>query len=366
MATASAPPRLPGTLNMPVTLDEQSHRFGPRLANMPAALFQAIPTGFGWLDETCGGGLIAQDLILIAGKQNVGKTTIALQIARNIAAWAHTNEFPLAPMLVSYEHDSWDMYSRLLCMESFIQDPKKPLSYWEISEAIRRVKQTHHTTSGKPFIDLLFSELPPQAARALHEVSKYSGHLLLEYGNRAFTAVDVIETIMDFYRTERKLHIIPILDYLQTIPPPIALAEHAISAPDVVNMVNINKLKDLAVSFNVPIIAVAAVDAEALKKQRPVHLEDIFGPIQSQYAIDRGLIINPDVVLAENGADSIRLSKVRLALEKNRKGPSELEYSHVRHGHAFFIEPDGEEVALEESFQQDRARIQRSQVEQEA
>ena len=42
-------------------------------------------TGFGGLDQLIGGGLRAGSLILLAGPQGLGKSTFALQLARNTA-----------------------------------------------------------------------------------------------------------------------------------------------------------------------------------------------------------------------------------------------------------------------------------------
>lgn len=51
-----------------------------------AATAHTWPTGFAALDEVLGGGLHAGELTLLGGSQGLGKTTFALQIARNVAA----------------------------------------------------------------------------------------------------------------------------------------------------------------------------------------------------------------------------------------------------------------------------------------
>src|SRR5258705_12187157 len=47
---------------------------------------QAVPLGFTPLDKTIGTGLRAGELLLIGGAQGTGKTTMALQMARNVAS----------------------------------------------------------------------------------------------------------------------------------------------------------------------------------------------------------------------------------------------------------------------------------------
>src|SRR5439155_1318119 len=47
--------------------------------------YQPVPLGFTPLDKTIGAGLRAGELLLIGGAQGTGKTTMALQMARNVA-----------------------------------------------------------------------------------------------------------------------------------------------------------------------------------------------------------------------------------------------------------------------------------------
>src|SRR5215831_4535708 len=55
------------------------------LAIVSAGSFRSVPTGFLPLDDVLGGGLHPGDLIFIAGGPGTGKTTMSLQIARNLA-----------------------------------------------------------------------------------------------------------------------------------------------------------------------------------------------------------------------------------------------------------------------------------------
>ncbi len=280
--------------------------------------------------------------MLIAGRQNVGKTIIALQIARNIASWAQENGHPLMPWVLSYEHDDWDLLSRLLCMESLIQmrevgsAQQKPLSYWEINRAVREIKRELEGKGERldRLLDLLFARLPAVAMQALMAISRYMPNLMLSLGDRTHTTVQAIEEVIVHYKKHLGIYILPVIDYLQTIPPPISLVQQAIGNPDIVHARNIGLIKDLGMRHHVPVIAVAAIEDAALKAQRPVHIEDIFGPIQAQYTPDRVIILNPDSFEGDG-------AKIRLSLEKNRRGPSEFEWRHERLGAQFYIEPGG-------------------------
>jgi hypothetical protein len=44
-------------------------------------------------------------------------------------------------------------------------------------------------------------------------------------------------------------------------------------------------------------------------------------------------------------------------VEKNRRGPVPLEWRHKFEGGVFYIDPKGEEIAFEDSYQKDRVNI---------
>ena len=73
---------------------------------------QPAPTGFAMLDRTISGGLKPGELMLIGGAQGLGKTTLTLQMARNMAA-AGANV-----LYVCYEHEERFLLTRLLALES--------------------------------------------------------------------------------------------------------------------------------------------------------------------------------------------------------------------------------------------------------
>ena len=72
-----------------------------------------IPLGMAPLDRMLGGGLRPGELMLIGGAQGTGKTTMALQMARNVAASGQAYV-----LYVNFEHDDADMLNRLIAMES--------------------------------------------------------------------------------------------------------------------------------------------------------------------------------------------------------------------------------------------------------
>jgi len=84
-----------------------------------------------------------------------------------------------------------------------------------------------------------------------------------------------------------------------------------------------------------------------------VHLEDMQASSLMQYEPGTALILNRD----DPGEDGVR--QVRFSLEKNRMGPSELEWRHQYHGEVFSFSREGEAVSQEESWQKERLPTKR-------
>ena len=77
------------------------------------AEYQPVPLGFTPLDKTIGLGLRAGELLLIGGAQGTGKTTMALQMARNVASGGQANV-----LYICFEHDEQYLLNRLIAMMS--------------------------------------------------------------------------------------------------------------------------------------------------------------------------------------------------------------------------------------------------------
>ena len=75
--------------------------------------YQPVPLGFTPLDKTIGGGLRAGELLLIGGAQGTGKTTMAVQMARNIVMGGQASV-----LYVCFEHDEEYLLNRIIAMES--------------------------------------------------------------------------------------------------------------------------------------------------------------------------------------------------------------------------------------------------------
>jgi replicative DNA helicase len=78
----------------------------------PESSVRIWPTGFPLLDDVLGGGLRAGALNVLAGPQGQGKTTMALQMARNAVAAGR------AAIFFSFELDAEALLQRLIALES--------------------------------------------------------------------------------------------------------------------------------------------------------------------------------------------------------------------------------------------------------
>ena len=349
---------LPSSIKTPQPLSTVFKGFNTRLANRPAALFRPIPLGIETLDKAFSGGVHPTDLTIIAGRQNVGKTIFITQIASNIARWAAEHQYPIVPWICCYEHDEWELFTRLLCMESWRVDPANPVSYKTIIDAIVKVKEKEENQ--EDIITHLFEELPSSATEAMTEISKYFDHLILYYGQRHILSVENIQTIIRAYEKEHHQVLIPIMDYLQTIPPEIRMIQHAYDplSGHLIIKRNLEALKNMCIELQIPALVVAAVDNEALSRPGPVHIEDVAGPEETSYTVDSGIILNYDVVKGASISNAEnRKASIRISVEKNRRGPVPLEWRHKFEGGAFYIDPKGEGIAFEDSYQKDRVNI---------
>ena len=122
-----------------VDVDQQLTTVGASLARSDERMLtgrnaagRVWKTGFGGLDPLIGGGMRAGSLILLAGPQGLGKSTFALQVARNNAATGR-------PVLYfSYEHDAEDMTQKLIAMEAGELDDSDQVRMNSIRVDLRR------------------------------------------------------------------------------------------------------------------------------------------------------------------------------------------------------------------------------------
>src|SRR5689334_19527860 len=77
-----------------------------------------VPPGFSVLDDVLEGGFRSGELVLLGGPQGLGKTTMVMQMVRNVVRSGGT------AVVFSYEHEGHTLLERLLSLEaSLVEGP---------------------------------------------------------------------------------------------------------------------------------------------------------------------------------------------------------------------------------------------------
>lgn len=262
-------------------------------------------TGFGSLDPLIGGGMRAGSLILLAGPQGLGKSTLALQVARNNAAAGR-------PVIYfSYEHDAEDLTQKLIAMEAGELDDSDQVRV----NSIRSI-----------FDDLWVSSLEhrlesvPAGVEALAKVSHYSEMLFVHRSTGTRTDLSAIEAAIEAVRELSGTTPLVIVDYLQKVK-----TSHEDEESSTTQIVE--GLKDLAIDISAPVLAIAAAEKEALRSGKRMRANDLRGSSALAYEADVVLVLNNkfDIVARHHltydlgNAERFREYAV-LTVEKNRFG----------------------------------------------
>jgi replicative DNA helicase len=321
---------LPTGLHFPQSVGEISREFDARIREGRLEGYLPIPTGFAELDEVLGGGFLSGCLLLLGGRQNVGKTIWTLQAARNVALAGYTG------CLVCYEHDEVHLFHRLLCLESYLaaDESEDGVTLKDIREAVLRAVPGVSGGPGygksAPFTQGLQAVLQshPPARRAWDEsVAGYLDRLLLTRGHPVKTTLNVLRTYATWLSQEHPGRAVLFVDYLQKIP--YSLDSRDLPPERQVILVT-QGLKDLALEFGVPVVAVAAVDPEGLKRDEP-RVEDLLGGSAVKYEPDAVIMMLPRWY--EGKRD------VGFVVAKNRAGPTDVEVVHPLVGRHFCFDP---------------------------
>ena len=296
------------------------------------------PTGLSPLDVHLDGGLHAGDLALLAGSQGTGKTTTALQVARNVCADGGSS------VVVCYEHSPAQLLERLLVLEASLDAGLAAPSQQEF-----RGRLVH----GASDLVSAVADLPGALA-ALQAIDAYGERLHFVAGRGDVTGLDEIRNLAS--STEAPSLIV--VDYLQKVFAGDVLDED-------VRVARIaSGLKDLALEHQCPVLAVTAVDRVGLDAQR-IRARHLKGSVTLAYEADCILVLQNkyDIVARQHlmydvaGAQQ-QHNWVVLTVEKNRHGRDhvELEFrKRLSHGH---LEPQGRIV--EEQLVDERVHLAQS------
>jgi len=137
----------------------------------------------------------------------------------------------------------------------------------------------------------------------------------------------VLRTYAAWLQREQPGRAVLFLDYLQKVPYSLDSRD---MPPDRQVIMVTQGLKDLALEFGIPIVAVAAVDPEGLKRDEP-GVEDLMGGSAVKY--------EPDVVIMMLPHWGEGKREVGFVVGKNRAGPTDVELTYRLVGPHFCFDP---------------------------
>jgi replicative DNA helicase len=275
------------------------------------------PTGFKLLDATIGGGLRAGTLALVAGPQGQGKTTFALQVARNAVAAGRTAIF------FSYELEAEVLLQKLVAMEAGERDPYEAPSLNQIRAVFEG------TDGGRGGLHDRMAALPG-GVEALLQVHRYAERLVTHRSTSSLTGIaSIVEQVEDVIARHGEPPLV-IVDYLQKVHDTKDVSEEEQTTRIT------EQLKDLSIEYDCPVLAIAAADRDGLEPGTRLRSRHLRGSTALAYEPDLVLIINTkwDVVARHhlmfddgNTVERFRAWSV-LTVEKNRSGKdgAELEF----------------------------------------
>jgi replicative DNA helicase len=267
-----------------------------------------LPTGFGLLDTYLGGGLRGGELTLVGGPHGLGKTAFVLQFAR------HAASLEQAAVVFSYEHDATTLLERLITVEAGEMFGLEGLPLRRVREALEgrgrknaRLEERLASTPG--------------GVQAVTELRRYGDRLLLHRSSGSTTGLHEIRDVIHTAIQRSGVRPLVVVDYLQKV-----MTDRDRPEDDRISDVVIG-LKDIALEFVVPVVAVTAADNEGLTPGRRLRVNHLRGPSTLAYEADVVLIMNEkyDVVARHHLVYDVRKSEhyrdyVVLSIEKNRSG----------------------------------------------
>jgi len=288
-----------------------------------------IATGYEPLDSTLAGGPHPGELMLVGGAPGAGKTVCTLQWARNIAIKGGTAVY------CCYEHEESMLLGRLLALElGAMAHSTDDMELEKLRMGIQEVAMG----GLRGLRDVLDSE--EHMRRAYEQVEAYAERLWLVRASGAHTGIPEIEEMV-MQRADQQNFVI-FVDYLQKV----AVRPEPPDEDEKVTRVA-EALKDLALAYQIPVVAIVAADREGLKSRR-LRLHHLRGSSALAYEADVGIILNNkfDCVSKVHLAyDPVRAETFKdftvFSLEKNRGGPNLVDIEFRKDFAYYRFEPQG-------------------------
>ena len=294
------------------------------------------PTGFHPLDEHLSGGFRSSDLVLVGGPQGLGKTAWVIQVARNVAREGR-------PVLMfSYEHDQESLLTRFVSLEVGLLELEDEENH--IQPDLRAVRAAFEAPDGGNLKER-FSTLRG-GVEALQSVLGYSDLVTLHRSNGRTTDLEAILTGIEDVHQRTGRGPLVIVDYLQKVHIPNAPTEETERTTLIVE-----GLKDIALQYDVPIIAVVAADKDGLTPGKRMRVSNLRGSTALAYEADTVLLLNNkyDMVARHHLVyDTTNAERFRqwviCSIEKSRSGVTGIDLEFRKHLEQSRFETTGQQV----------------------
>ena len=242
-------------------------------------MLRGLPTGFRDLDNLLS-GLQNQDLIILAARPSMGKTTLALDIAR-LSATVHDKSV----LIFSLEMSSQQLVDRMLSAQSRV-------NAWNL--------RTGNLSSDKDFSNLRDS---------LDKLAKAKMYIDDQAGN----SIVRMKALSRRLKAEKGLDLI-IVDYLQ-------LMTTSKNYDSMVNQVTeiSRSLKSLAKELNVPVLALSQLNRAVESRGGKPRLSDLRDSGSIEQDADVVMFIHRE----DKGKDESEKTNIaEIMIEKHRNGPT--------------------------------------------
>ena len=268
-----------------------------------------VPSGFAVLDDALEGGFRSGELVLLGGPQGLGKTTMVMQMIRNVVRGGGS------AVIFSYEHEAHTLLERLLSLEASLVAGPDAARLPAIRGAFEKTGPAGHSLDDR----IAHLRGVPEGLQTLRT---YAGRLHIHESTGATTDLDEIRRTVSMLQTDDAPPPLVVVDYLQKVPVPNgpAIEEERVTLV-------VERLKDLTLDLGVPILAIVAADKASLVSGKRMRVHDLRGSSALAYEADVVLILNDkyDVVarhhLVYDLGNAERYKQwVVMTIEKNRHG----------------------------------------------
>lgn len=241
---------------------------------------RGVPSGFPALDNLLS-GFHPSDLVILAARPSVGKTSLALDIARNAAV---RHNVPVG--IFSLEMSSEQIIDRMLSAESFVNSWKMRTGQVKEEEDFSRIRDALETLSKAP---IYIDDKPGNNILAMRAVARR-------------------------LKRERGIGLI-VVDYLQLMAPTNTKASDSM----VQQVTEISRsLKNLARELEVPVLALSQLSRAVEQRGGRPRLSDLRDSGSIEQDADVVMFIHRD---DKTNKESDRPNIAEILIEKHRNGP---------------------------------------------